>query len=668
VKTVKQKFLVVFGLFFLFLFLSRTRALPTIVCDKDVYYALQKFDAYCNITNDLTQDITVWNYTLLFPIDSVIFKPYVRANVTYNDTVLEFCPRNLTINGSWVYNSTDGLFWAYVNNTYCCPMDCLNIYSIDQTNDTCEYNGTCWGKEERWEWRFVDLTLPFEMLAGETKEFKFHVEVPIGTSGKFNVTAIVFYDSENITVSLDPWWNSSWQYRRNITINNTQNPNTLIDYQVAINLTYDENMSSDFSDIRFTYYNSTSNSETEIPYWIESKQDSSWAYVWVRVPEIPASGYTTVYVYYGNTSFVSSKSNASETFDIYDDWTGSDGSAWSSQWNTTSGTNVAAGSTIDIQNNTGRIFHKSSSDLVWSLDYGKGNKNYLNFSKGIRYKFEWFLNSSNYDAQSGSFHNFFIIPTYPTGSVEGESNYLRLVYAIGTDGTGKFRLRNKTDGVLGDLLTYYYNPNDKWETLIIDINSTHVRFTMNNTVIQDWTLHNLNFDSATIYFTSTTNEGGYYQTQSQDNLIVRKYSEPEPTYSIGSEETVPAVYISITFNYNQVNFGTVNHNSLVAAPNQANGIYNCTVDTNADYEVYARGYDFTGPASLSISNLYFDTNETASNLSYSDAITLSTSDQLIDTNIPYTYTTNYHGYWLNIPYKQRAGTYNTTVVITYSNV
>jgi len=127
-------------------------------------------------------------------------------------------------------------------------------------------------------------------------------------------------------------------------------------------------------------------------------------------------------------------------------------------------------------------------------------------------------------------------------------------------------------------------------------------------------------------------------------------------------------YITVTFNYAQVNFGTLNHNTLNPAPNQGYGIYNCTVDTNAPYKVYAMGYDFSGPATLSISNLYFDTNETAAGLSYSNAVSLSTSYQLIDTNIPPTYTTNFHGYWLYIPYGQRAGNYNTTVIIAYMNV
>lgn len=104
-------------------------------------------------------------------------------------------------------------------------------------------------------------------------------------------------------------WLSGWQYRRNITVNNTQNSNALSDYQVAINLTYDSNMQPDFSDIRFT--NST---DYQLPYWVESKVNSTWAYVWVKVPYVPASGYTTIYVYYGNTTPVSSASNASSAF------------------------------------------------------------------------------------------------------------------------------------------------------------------------------------------------------------------------------------------------------------------------------------------------------------------------------------------------------------------
>jgi parallel beta-helix repeat protein len=121
-------------------------------------------------------------------------------------------------------------------------------------------------------------------------------------------------------------------------------------------------------------------------------------------------------------------------------------------------------------------------------------------------------------------------------------------------------------------------------------------------------------------------------------------------------------YLSITFSYSSIDFGTLQHNTINPAPNQALGIYNVSVDTNSNYVVKAYGNDFT--PYLSISNLKFDTNSSVENLDINQAISLSTSSQTIDTYPP-TVTINYHGYWLNIPYGQYATTYTTTVTINY---
>jgi hypothetical protein len=125
-------------------------------------------------------------------------------------------------------------------------------------------------------------------------------------------------------------------------------------------------------------------------------------------------------------------------------------------------------------------------------------------------------------------------------------------------------------------------------------------------------------------------------------------------------------YLSITFSYSSVDFGTLQHNTNNPAPDQFSGIYNVSVDTNANYVVKAYGTDFSDGVghSFAISNLKFDTNSSAENLDINQAITLSTSPQTIDTYPPTT-TVNYHGYWLSIPYKQYASTYTTTVVISY---
>ncbi|MEM5867193.1 MAG: DUF2341 domain-containing protein, partial [Candidatus Aenigmatarchaeota archaeon] len=158
-----------------------------------------------------------------------------------------------------------------------------------------------------------------------------------GSSGKIGIRDL------NGNFEEDPWWNLTWELRRNITINNTQSSNTLTDYQVAINLTYDSDMQLDFSDIRFTYYNSTSNTETEIPHWIENKVDSQWAYVWVKVPYIPANSYATIYVYYKNSTVVSSASNGRNTFIVFDDFqSGLDTNYWNVSY--------YSGNTISVEN------------------------------------------------------------------------------------------------------------------------------------------------------------------------------------------------------------------------------------------------------------------------------------------------------------------------------
>jgi len=120
---------------------------------------------------------------------------------------------------------------------------------------------------------------------------------------------------------------SNWQYRRAITITE-QSGSTLTDYQLAINVTYDSDMQPDFDDLRFKWLNESSNEEIEIPYWIESKVDSNWAYVWIKVPEIPANDNATVYMYYGNPT-ATSASNGTAVFEFFDGFEDGDVSDWS---------------------------------------------------------------------------------------------------------------------------------------------------------------------------------------------------------------------------------------------------------------------------------------------------------------------------------------------------
>jgi len=107
------------------------------------------------------------------------------------------------------------------------------------------------------------------------------------------------------------WWNSSWDYKREITV--TENSgSSLSNYSVLINVPYNANMKTDFSDLRFL----DSTETNELGYWIENKTDSTEAWIWVKVPSLTASSNTSVYMYYGNSG-ASSDSNVSNAFWLY---------------------------------------------------------------------------------------------------------------------------------------------------------------------------------------------------------------------------------------------------------------------------------------------------------------------------------------------------------------
>ena len=70
---------------------------------------------------------------------------------------------------------------------------------------------------------------------------------------------------------------------------------------------------SDFDDVRFTWYNSTSGQEEPCDFWKEEVNSGENATFWVEIPEIPSSGTTTIYVYYGSAS-ATDASNGDGTF------------------------------------------------------------------------------------------------------------------------------------------------------------------------------------------------------------------------------------------------------------------------------------------------------------------------------------------------------------------
>jgi len=125
----------------------------------------------------------------------------------------------------------------------------------------------------------------------------------------------------------------------------------------------------------------------------------------------------------------------------------------------------------------------------------------------------------------------------------------------------------------------------------------------------------------------------------------------EPSFVIGEEETQPITpYITVTFNYSSVTYPALSFGTTTPAPNQANGVYNVTVDTNSNYSISANGTDFSGAGySFYIGNLTMDTNSTAGNLAQNVSVSIQSTPTLIDTNISSVVAVHYHGFWLTIP-------------------
>ncbi|RLF65413.1 MAG: hypothetical protein DRN30_04025, partial [Thermoplasmata archaeon] len=353
------------------------------------------------------------------------------------------------------------------------------------------------------------------------------------------------------------WWNSSWQYR--IPINITEQSGTnLVNYQVRINLNSSNfdfsKANSDGSDIRFTWHiyelpiTITEQSgqdltnyqvlititDTEIlskmksdagdirffeqqvddpytetsgklPYWIESKTDTELK-VWVKL-NLTANEQKTIYMYYGNPS-ATSESDGDAVFDFFDDF--DDGVIDTNKWR---------GATSNFTETNGYIETKTSGQLLYT---------YQTFTDGI---------------------------------IEA-----RVMQSSGARASIAFRITSVSDptdtnaGHVDDYSANFRPPNSdirlrKWSggaetildsaTMTISANTWHrVKVVMHGSSLS------YTFDTTTISATDTTYSSGWiginsdaYETDGSDYtrwdwIRVRKYTDPEPTISIGTETQI----------------------------------------------------------------------------------------------------------------------------------
>ncbi|RLE60980.1 MAG: hypothetical protein DRJ32_02055 [Thermoprotei archaeon] len=154
----------------------------------------------------------------------------------------------------------------------------------------------------------IIIVMDLRVNAGQMIEFKIH------TSGGY-----VSSKSIAVSKSYRPSWLVGWRYRRAITIEE-RSGTSLSNFQVEVILNRDNfdysKAKDDGSDIRFTLEDGI----TLLPYWIEYwNNPEGYSVIWVKVPEIPASSETKIYMYYGN-QHASYAGDGDAVFEFFDDF------------------------------------------------------------------------------------------------------------------------------------------------------------------------------------------------------------------------------------------------------------------------------------------------------------------------------------------------------------
>jgi hypothetical protein len=155
---------------------------------------------------------------------------------------------------------------------------------------------------------------------------RFWVDIPFKgmdtVSGKYNIAIKPVGADLLSAIILDPWYNSSWLYRKSITVTTPSSgyqTKIIVGYNstaVGEDVDCNSHCNTTFADLRFT----AADGSTLLHYWTESSNTTSPYYaatVWVENGEVPSS---TIYMYYGNNG-AASASDGDNTFQFFDGFT-----------------------------------------------------------------------------------------------------------------------------------------------------------------------------------------------------------------------------------------------------------------------------------------------------------------------------------------------------------
>ena len=303
---------------------------------------------------------------------------------------------------------------------------------------------------------------------------------------------------------------SGFKYRRRIRIN-SDSSSALSDYQIKVTLTTAimgnpyAHVKSDGSDIRFQRADGTN-----LPYWIESWDNTGTSIIWVKVPKI-YQGDSIIYMYYGNEG-ASSASDVNNTMDEYEGFeSGNHGLfanyMWGNYFNVQSsvkksGTYAEHANDTDSSRGGGRY---SNQNTFWDTD-----------EKVIE---GWIRNSTTSTSSGGVAYYF------------TRSTALKAVITFRDDGNIRY-----WDGSSHNFGTY---TKGNWYKIVVYLGSSSYDVKIYDANYSLVASHNdiaygnvsVSYRDVFLYSGKTAYGNSYY-----DEIFSRKYAASEPTVTVRKEE------------------------------------------------------------------------------------------------------------------------------------
>jgi hypothetical protein len=371
-------------------------------------------------------------------------------------------------------------------------------------------------------------------------------------SVKFNIS--VLDGTNKVIATLDPYFYDLFNHRMNISINNTANSVILTNYAVLLNITYNSNMSADFSDLLFSMADGSLN----LSHWIQNKVNSNYADVWVNVTSIPANDYAYISMFWANQSAFTSLNNGYKVFPVFTDGSIDDSAEWLC---------AGVGSCTVVRYNDGGNYVMNYTGTAPHDNNGM-YKDYV-LSTNFSISAKW-LNHI-----SGGQQQFFFV--YPIGAIIG--SYAGEVIAGRRAGNNDlFSYNSNTSGAFTPAGAGAFNL-DEWHTEEIKYLNTTLISYYDGVQKYSGTQNRVNLVYA-VFGAYQVGAGEYWF----DDVIVRKITDPEPSIIYAGIETAPPAppdYLNITYlSPDILNYNDTHDVNFSITPEAKNAFINCSLNIN----------------------------------------------------------------------------------------